>query len=392
MNENGREKDEGIMKICYVTTLSSTIEVFILKAAAYIHDHTGWDISIICSGDQEFAGRLPEYIHYYPVVMSRGISTDGLKAAAEIFRIIRREKFDLVQYSTPNASFYTALAAFLNHTPVRLYCQWGIAYVGFSGVKRRIFKMAEKLVCTLSTHIEPDSKSNLRFSVEEGLYPENKGSVIWNGSACGVDLKKFDASLRAGLREEIRGKYQIPEDAFVYGFVGRITRDKGVNELLRAFHKLLKTAPNSYLLMVGPDEKDGTIQEKVYHWSGKTSRVCYTGFTNEVEKYISAMDVYILPSYREGFGMGVVEAEAMGVPVIVTDIPGPVDAMLPGKTGMTVEKKNVRQLYRAMLTMRESDGLRQMSQEAICFAAEHFEQQTLFEHILRDRKKLIGFL
>ena len=90
-------------KICYVTTVSSTIEVFILKAAAYIHDHTGWDISIICSGDQEFAGRLPEYIHYYPVVMSRGISSDGLKAAAEIFRIIRRERFDLVQYSTPHS-------------------------------------------------------------------------------------------------------------------------------------------------------------------------------------------------------------------------------------------------------------------------------------------------
>ncbi len=377
-------------KICYVTTVSSTIEVFILKAAAYIHDHTGWDISIICSGDQEFAGRLPEYIHYYPVVMSRGISSDGLKAAAEIFRIIRRERFDLVQYSTPNASFYAALAAFLNHTPVRLYCQWGIAYVGFTGIKRRIFKMVEKLVCLLSTHIEPDSKSNLKFSVAEGLYPERKGSVIWNGSACGVDLNKFDASLRGNCRAEIREKYQIPESAFVYGFVGRITRDKGVNELLRAFHKVLKTDSNVYLLMVGPDEEDGTIQEKVYRWSRKTPHVIYTGFTNEVERYISAMDVYILPSYREGFGMGVVEAEAMGVPVIVTDIPGPIDAMIPGKTGMTVEKKNVRQLYDAMSAIRQSDDAEEMSRLAKIFASEHFEQQTLFGYILQDRKRLLG--
>lgn len=110
----------------------------------------------------------------------------------------------MVQYSTPNASLYAALAAKLAGVPVRLYCQWGMAYVGFHGIKRVIFKRIEKLVCTLSTWVEPDSFGNLKFSHAEGLYPENKGSVIWNGSASGVNLNKFDNSQKPVWRAEIR--------------------------------------------------------------------------------------------------------------------------------------------------------------------------------------------
>lgn len=375
-------------KICFITTIPLTLNAFVLNTAKYIHENTDWDVSFICSDENDFGSSLPKYIHYFPIQMERGISIAGVKAMLEMKKVFKREKFDLIQYSTPNASLYASMAGRLAHVPVRLYCQWGMAFVGFQGLKRKIFQMEEKYVCHLSTHIDPDSNSNLRFAHEIGLYPKSKGYVIWNGSACGVNLTKFDISNKEEYRKDIREQLDIPEDAFVYGFVGRITRDKGVNELLEAYKKL---NDDSYLIMVGPSEVDETINKELYTWASKNEKIKFTGYTTVVEQYLSAMDCYILPSYREGFGMGVVEAEAMGVPVIVTDIPGPTDAMIDNETGIVVQKADVESLYNAMISIRE-DKVRYfaMAGKAHDFAVNNFEQKQLFNYILEDRKKLLG--
>lgn len=375
-------------KICFVTTISATLSSFVVETAKCIHNNTDWDITFICNYDEKFEKSLPEYIHYISVPMERGISIAGVKAMLEMKKIFQREKFDLIQYSTPNASLYASMAGKFAHVPVRLYCQWGLVFVGFQGLKRKIFQMEEKYVCHLSTHIEPDSNSNLRFAHEIGLYPKSKGSVIWNGSACGVNLTKFDISNKEEYRKDIREQLDIPEDAFVYGFVGRITRDKGINELLEAYKKL---NDDSYLIMVGRSEVDETINQELYTWASKNEKIKFTGYTTVVEQYLSAMDCYILPSYREGFGMGVVEAEAMGVPVIVTDIPGPIDAMIDNETGIVVQKADVESLYNAMISIRE-DKVRYfaMAEKAHDFAVNNFEQKQLFSYILEDRKKLLG--
>ncbi|MGN0398091.1 MAG: glycosyltransferase [Candidatus Fimimorpha sp.] len=375
-------------KICFVTTISLTLKVFVLKTAEYIHNNTDWDISFICSNDDEFKAMLPAYIHYYPVQMERGISMGGIKAMLEMKKIFKREKFYLIQYSTPNASLYASLAGKMAGIPVRLYCQWGMAFVGFQGIKRKIFKAEEKLVCSLSTHIEPDSNSNLVFSHEEGLYPESKGYVIWNGSACGVDLNKFDIHKKEEYRNKIRTKCNIPDDAFVFGFVGRITRDKGINELLSAFKKIF--TGKEFLLLVGPSEIDSTVNEDLISWSNSNDNIIFTGYTSVVEQYLSAMDCYILPSYREGFGIGVIEAEAMGVPVIVTNIPGPIDAMIDGETGIVVKKADSELLQHAMETMKNDRVLTKKYGDNGClFSRQNFDQQILFEKLLYDRKELL---
>lgn len=376
-------------KICFITTIPLTLKTFVLNTAKYLHENTDWDISFICSDENDFGSSLPKYIHYFPIKMERGISIAGVKAMLEMKRIFKREKFDLIQYSTPNASLYASMAGKLAHVPVRLYCQWGLVFVGFQGLKRKIFQMEEKYVCHLSTHIEPDSNSNLNFAHEIGLYSESKGSVIWNGSACGVNLIKFDISKKAEFREKVKNVYNIPDDSFVYGFVGRITRDKGINELLSVYKQI--EDENSYLMLVGNEEIYDNMDMELYNWSKNNSHIIYTGETTVVEQYLSAMDCYILPSYREGFGMGVVEAEAMGVPVIVTDIPGPIDAMIDNETGIVVQKADVESLYNAMISIRE-DKVRYfaMAEKAHDFAVNNFEQKQLFSYILEDRKKLLG--
>ncbi|MBQ7549653.1 MAG: glycosyltransferase [Clostridia bacterium] len=377
-------------KICYCTTIPLTINAFIRKSAEYIHEHTDWDISFICNSDDAFAASLPDYIHYYPVDMKRGLSPDAFRAIREIKEIFKRERFDLVQYSTPNASLYASIAASSARVPVRLYCQWGMAYAGFSGVKRMILKTMEKTICRKSTWIEPDSRSNMEYAVKEGLYPAKKCSVLWNGSACGVDLGKFDASRKEEYRKVIRSRYGIPDDAFVYVFVGRVKRDKGINELLRAYRDMSEKNL-SYFFIVGGNEVDETVDSELYNWSLERKNIFYTGETDTVEQYLAASDCYVLPSYREGFGLSVIEAQAMGVPVIVTDIPGPINGMKNGETGLVVPKQTVRELEEAMLRMyRDSDMRERFGREGIRYVTDNFEQQRFFELLLKDRKRLMN--
>lgn len=379
------------MKICFVTTISITLNTFILDFANYLHEKHSVDIYFMCAPDEEFSKKLPDYIHFIPVPMERGISLGGFRAIHQMKRIFKKEKFDIVQYSTPNAACYASIAAWLAKIPVRLYCQWGIAYVGFSGLKRTIFKVIEKMVCSLSTWVEPDSNSNLVFSHSEGLYPENKGCVIWNGSASGVDLNKFDIKKKIAYRKQIRAEYSIPEDAFVYGFVGRITGDKGVNELFEAAQSVLAQHQNTWLVMVGGIDKADSVNSELYQWAEDSERVVFSGRTPVVEQYISAMDCFILPSYREGFGMSVIEAQAMAVPVIISNIPGPIDGMLENETGLIVPKKDVQALRVAMEKMLLNPELCQdFGNHGLEYVIRNFEQKTLFEKIYQDRIALIA--
>ena len=377
-------------RICIVTTVPTTLSSFVMEWAKDMVQTGDFEIHFVCDRDDAFAASLPEEIHYHPIAMTRGISLGGFKAAWNMYRLFKKEKFDLVQYSTPNAACYASIAARMAGIKVRLYCQWGIVYVGFQGLKRRIFKLIEKMICRNSTIIEPDSFGNLHFSHAEALYTPEKSRVIWNGSASGVNLSKFNVSHKDVWSREIRDRFGIPRNACVFVFVGRITRDKGINELFEASQRLLARYTDVYLLLVGRMDRSESILPELYDWSQNEPRVIYAGYTNEVEKYLAASDVYILPSYREGFGSAVIEAEAMGLPVIVTNIPGPTDAMKKDITGLVVEKANVTELLDAMGTLYFSSELRSdMGHRAVDFARNGFEQKKLFEQIHDDRLSLI---
>ena len=173
----------------------------------------------------------------------------------------------------------------------------------------------------------------------------------------------------------------------MYGFVGRLTKDKGIYELLEAFEKISSTKENTYLLMIGRCETyDSALDE-----AAKNRRIIFTGNVGDPEKYYASMDAFILPSYREGMANSIIEAEAMGVPVIVTDIPGTVDAMGVNITGLTVKKADVESLKDAMNTIYENDELRErFASVSRNFVKEKFEKKELISHIIKDRKRLLG--
>lgn len=374
--------------LCIVTTVPITLKAFVFPVLRHLVPMTGWKVTVICDRDETLAAQLPEGVRYIPVPMKRGISLGGIAAMGKLYKIFREEKFDLVQYSTPNASLYASLAAWLAKIPVRLYCQWGIAYVGFSGWKRKIFKAVEKLVCRLSTRIEPDSFGNLRFSVAEGLYPEGKSCVVYNGSSSGVDLDKYDYEKKALWRQALRSQLELPPEATVFGFVGRINTDKGINELLTAFRQLPE---DTRLLLVGPEEQAEALQPELYRWAKAEKRVIWCGFTDRVAQHLAAMDVFLLPSYREGLATSVLEAQAMGLPVIVSDIPGMSDGVDRDKTGLMVPAKDAAALQGAMEQLYRDPGLRQqLGQAGVAFIRDRFEQKTLCRYIMEDRKSLMG--
>ena len=376
-------------KICYVTTISATVQSFLWPLMEYLIENTDWDISVICNEDPEIREWLPEQVRYIPVPMKRGVSLGGVGAMLKMVKIFCKEKFDMVQYSTPNAALYASIASKLAGIKIRKYHLMGFRYLGFSGVRQRLFKTIEKTACKLSTHIECVSQSNLKLGLNEGIFPEGKASILHYGSSLGVDLSQFDLSQKAQWRSKMREEYGYKDSECVFGYMGRLNRDKGMNELFTAFSQLRN--PNAKLFIAGSEEPNSGLDHDLLSWAKSDENVTLHGYVNDIQRYFAMLDVLILPSYREGFGNIVIEAQAMGVPVIVSDIPGPTDAMSPGETGLTVPAKDAQALRQAMEKMADQPDTRvEMGENGRRFVEERFDQKKLCEIILQDRKKLLG--
>ena len=381
-------------KICIITTMWSSINNWI-KPFLNEYAKRGVDVSIVCNMDAEYEKNLKAeypFIHTYPMPFPRGINVFGsIKSIRLLKKLFKKEKFDMVQYSTPNASMYASIAAKSAKIPVRLYCQWGMVYVTMSGIKRKIFKTIERMVCRNSTQVQPDSTGNLEFCRKEGFYDETKSLVIWNGSAKGLDLTAFDVSQKAEYAKAIKEKYNIPENVPVIGFVGRLGKEKGCNELFKSFRALKEEFPTLKLLFVGPIEKEDTIEPELLKYFCECDDIIKTGRVTNVEKYTSAMDVFVLPSYREGFGMSVIEASAMEVPVVVTKYPGPSSAMEEGVTGISVSVKDSDALTLAIADLlKDREKSLAMGRAGRTFVEQNFEQKEFIKKYMENRMALLG--
>jgi glycosyltransferase involved in cell wall biosynthesis len=377
-------------RICFVTTLPRTLKAFVRPQAEYLLRY-GWDVTWICADDSDFYTEVLEGVRYIPLPFKRGIDFWGVpRAILLLYNIFKRERFDIVQYSTPNAAFYTSIAAWLARVPVRLYAQWGIRYVGFEGVARKLFKILEHICCKCSSIIEPDSLSNLEFSISENLYPRDKGRVIWKGSSSGVNLERFDINKKDRWKAEYRKKVGIEPHHLVIGFIGSIRRDKGCNELIDACRSFFSDIPEARLLLVGDKHFYHSIDQELRHWVETSTQVIYIPPTHEVPQYLACMDIFSLPTYREGLPMVVVEAAAMGVPVVVSNVPGPIDAMCNEITGLMVPVKNVEKLVLALKNLL-CDSSRRLAfgDAATKFARQNFEQNEFLRRVLKDKMTLL---
>jgi len=270
-----------------------------------------------------------------------------LKVLMRLFSAFRRGKFSIVHSTTPKAGLLCAIAGKLAGMPVRLHTFTGQAWLTRQGLMRSIMRISDRLIVNLSTHCYADSPSQRQFLIDEGIATSHRISVNGKGSLAGVDLQRFSADLQTDEdKSNARAQAGITKDAFVLTYIGRITRDKGLFELLAAVEKLLSQCPDVVLLLLGPiDDEAG---REIIRRAEKMTHVQYLGFQAEPEHFLAITDVLCLPSYREGFGTVVIEAAAMGVPCVGSKISGLVDAIEDEVSGLLVPARDEEAFYCAL--------------------------------------------
>lgn len=253
-----------------------------------------------------------------------------LKALIRLYRHFSNNRYDIICTVTPKAGLLGMLAGFLSRVPCRLHIFTGQVWVTRSGLTRWLFKSADKLIAMLATNLLTDSDSQRKFLIDQHITDPSNVQVIGGGSICGVDTQRFRP---CEGRSELRLNLGIPDGHVVLLFLGRMSRDKGLLDLARAFARFAKGQDSVWLLLVGPDEED--IEKKINAICAPVQhRVKFVGFTSEPEKFMTASDIFVLPSYREGFGSAVIEAAACGLPSVCSRIYGLTDAVVDGVTGL----------------------------------------------------------
>lgn len=375
-------------KICAITTVEITQTNFVIPAMRILKDN-GYDVTLACNMSDEFIKKYSGEFSLINVPMHRGISVkDFFKMPLFFRRMFKESNFDLVQYATPNASLYASIGAKLAGVKKRIYCQWGIRYVGSQGLMRKLLKFFEYLTCKNSTHIRPASWKNLDFAVSEGLYTRDKAAAIGNGGTIGIDLDEYDLIDKPRLKAEVISQNPSLLNKTVFAFVGRLNADKGIFELLKAFKLIHEKYRDTALLLIGNFDTDKTKEvEDILD----LPFVINTGWTNEVPKYLSAADVLVHPSYREGFSMVIQQAMALAIPVITTNIPGPSEVIESEVSGKLVNPRDVDHLYDAMKWMlKYPERAREMGIKGRCRCEKFFCRDRMLQLTLQDREDILN--
>ena len=323
------------------------------SATAFLYDHfiglaKEYDIHLLANFgnyDKSKFSSLNITCHDIPIQRKISIWND-LKALSVIRKIYKKEKFESVHSVTPKAGLLNALAGKLAGIPHRIHIYTGQVWATRKGFMRFMLKTIDKIPAMLNTNLLVDGMSQRKFLIEEGVLKEKNSCVLANGSICGVRLERFNIS--SEVRKTEREKFGFNEDDVVYIFLGRLNHDKGIGELYEAFNKFVADNPKAKLLLYGSDEEGYEEKSKNYPNIIRDKNFFYPGLTRSPFDALQAGDVFVLPTWREGFGSSVIEAQALALPVITSDAYGVVDASVPEETGMRCKVNDPEGLYSCM--------------------------------------------
>ena len=349
---------ENNLEIRVVRT--ATVPFFIFSQLRSQINHmsqSGVDVLVVCSDGPELEHlRKTTNAKYEVLEIPRHISLlkDTL-AVWKLFRILRSKSVDICHSTTPKAGLISMLASFFARTKVRLHTYTGQPWATNSSVQGMLSKISDRIICMLATHTYADSPSQRDFLLQHKICDPSKISVIGQGSLGGVSVARFSKLYDSAELATLRRNFGFSASDFVFIYVGRITPEKGISELLEAFSKLNEDFPDTKLLLVGPVDQSSGTGEKFQEVTANASKhVVFTGFSSNPELFLSLSSVLCLPSYREGFGTVILEAAAMGLPSIGSNIYGLKDAIVDGETGLLVPPRSAKELHEAMKFMREN--------------------------------------
>lgn len=380
-------------KLVHVTTVPQTWGLF--RGQIGFMKERGFEVHAVSSpGDLLHEAAQRERIPVHAVPMPRRIAPGAdLVALFKLYRVFRRLKPDIVHGHTPKGGFLAVVAARWARVPIVLYTLRGLRFVTETGWRREVLQWSETLACQLSDRVFSVSRSVMNTAVKAGLCPEKKILVLAQGSSNGVDAStRFNPlSLPPGTRAEVRQCYRIPQDALVTAYVGRIVRDKGIVELAEAWQYLRARFSNLYILLVGSVEPQDPVPSEVLAQLRGDARVRFTGKVRDMPPLYAAMDVLVLPTYREGFPNTPLEAAAMEVPVAATRVDGCMDAVLDGITGLLVPPRDAAALGEAIEELLlDSEKRRQMGESGRRRVLSDFRPEMIWESLYREYRGLLN--
>jgi glycosyltransferase involved in cell wall biosynthesis len=363
------------MRMCIVTTVPMPMNVFMGPHILQLAKR--FDITLVANGvESDVAALLSEHVRFLPIAIRRQVAPYAdLKALQALWRLFRRERFDVVHSMMPKSGMLAMLAGALAGVPVRVHWFTGQVWATKRGIARRFLKAVDQLMVACATHLLVDSRSQREFLIAEGVVRSEQAIVFRRGSVCGVDTNRFCPNPAA--RAEIRACLGIPDSSVVALYLGRLNREKGVLELAEAFQFAAAACPELHLLLVGPDEAGmrGDLAQKLADVAGRSH---LADFTKQPQKFMAAADFFIIPSRREGFGSSVIEAAACGIPSIGTRVYGLSDAIVDGVTGLLVPPGDCAALVEAMVRLTKEDTLRlALGRQALERARSEFRQEHL---------------
>jgi glycosyltransferase involved in cell wall biosynthesis len=380
---NTRTGTHSMPRLFHVTTVPLSLrflggQVGFMKAR-------GYDVHVVSSPGPllDDFGRA-EGVEAHAVPMSRRIDPGGdIVALARLIQLFRRHRPEIVHAHTPKGGLLGMMAATAARVPVRVYHMRGLPLVTATGAKRAVLAATERVSCGLASTTLSVSPSLRRRALDLGLASEDRIRVVLGGSGNGVDAqRRFRPSLERARGRAKRAELGIPESAEVIGFVGRLVREKGVVELASAWARLREARPDVHLVLVGPTEPEDPVPPEVLRALEADPRVHLLGFTEDTPALYEAFDLVALPTYREGFPNVLLEAAAMELPVVSTEVDGCVDAVVPGVTGELVPARDADALRRAIEGyLGDPERRRAHGVAARARVETRFEQQRLWEAI-----------
>ncbi|WP_264548128.1 glycosyltransferase family 4 protein [Flavobacterium sp. N2820] len=379
-------------KLIRITTVPISLEKLLENQLRFMKSH--YEVTAISSDKSylERVGQLQE-VPVFHVEMTRQITPiKDLISVLKLYRFFKKQKPFIVHTHTPKAGTVGMIAAKLAGVPNRLHTIAGLPLLETTGNKRRLLNFVEKVTYSCATKIYPNSFGLNEIIIREKFCNTEKLKVLGNGSTNGIDTSFFSAEIYSlSERTILKEKLEILPEHFVFIFVGRLVSDKGINELITAFKKFTALFANTKLLLVGPLETEldplatQTLEEIEHNKS-----IISVGYQNDVRPYFAISDCLVFPSYREGFPNVVLQAGAMELPSIVTDINGCNEIIIQSENGTIIPVKNVEAIVEAMKKMyTDHDFYKQLKQNARSMIQSRYEQSVVWQALLAEYNSLI---
>ena len=378
-------------KLIRITTVPISLEKLLEGQLTFMDEH--FEVIAISSQKErleKFGQENKIRTHYIELTRKITILKD-LKALWNMYIFLKVEKPLIVHSHTPKAGTIGMIAAKLARVPHRLHTVAGLPLLEETGVKRKLLNIVEKITYWAATKIYPNSKGLKQIILNEKFCSKEKLKVIANGSSNGIDSSLFDPQLfTSEEKQKLRHELKIQENDFVFIFIGRLVSDKGVNELIEAFSQIQLTYSNSKLLLIGELENEldplkAISLEKI----NNSNTILFLHYQKDVRPFLSISNCLVFPSYREGFPNVVMQAGAMGLPSIVSDINGCNEIISPNMNGLIIPTKNVKELIKSMkILISDKNKTELMASNSRSNIINNYEQKKVWKELLIEYKNL----